>query len=199
VSSSAELVDRAGGFVAFAGVFRAAGVLSEPTASVGPGVELPAGRAGDFRGAGGFSPDRASLIFAIGGESGGGATVERVSDRPGAEEEAGRAPPSTEDTPDPEPGDAAVRAGDAPVRPVAAPDLGPAACAPGRAAAPDPVEAAPAPAVCAPELAEGASGPVDWGRAEGDLPGTVSEPVGADEIAADWALALPLAVAGASS
>jgi hypothetical protein len=38
------------------------------------------------------------LIFAIGGESGGGATVERLSDLPGADD-AGRAPPSIEAAP----------------------------------------------------------------------------------------------------
>jgi hypothetical protein len=47
----------AGAFVDFGGVFRAAGVLSEPTASAGPGVGLLLGRLAAFRGGGDFSPD----------------------------------------------------------------------------------------------------------------------------------------------
>ena len=80
-------------FVDFAGVFAG---LSELPASAGPGFAAGA----DFRAGVRFSPDRASLIFATGGEAGGGATVDRVSDRPGAEEVAGRAAPSTEAAPD---------------------------------------------------------------------------------------------------
>jgi hypothetical protein len=77
-------------FVDFAGVFGPGGVLSELTASAGPGFAAAA----DFRGVAGFSSDRVSLIFAIGGEAGGGATVERASDLPGADDPDGRAPSS---------------------------------------------------------------------------------------------------------
>ena len=40
------------------------------------------------------------MIFAYGGAAGGRATVERLSDLPGADEVAGRAPPSVEGAPD---------------------------------------------------------------------------------------------------
>ena len=40
------------------------------------------------------------MIFANGGAAGGRATVERLSDLPGADEVAGRAPPSAEGAPD---------------------------------------------------------------------------------------------------
>jgi hypothetical protein len=40
------------------------------------------------------------LIFAIGGEAGGAATVERLSERPEVDEATGWAFPSTDETPD---------------------------------------------------------------------------------------------------